>query len=725
MAIATAETLDIQGQASQRDIFRLSAILYSEMTDTVSTQEVLLGIIECIFLEHENQPLNIIDLQAYILDRFKLSVAEDELINIVSRNSRFFLKTVNEKTAYYQITLQRLDDLKKDSTESIDYYISKYIDEKSVDNDAEFREAIYRYLYELTTTNINSYKLMFSAIESGKSFKDIDLSVEASLFTDNQLEYIHAFIEWEDVGKNLALTNIVFCCLEYCLLVAGDSDNKLVSKYIKNRAIYLDTNIIFRALGINGNSRKAVMLAFLNKCKQANIDIVISAFTQREFFNTIDYYLDQIRNFPRGKIYLGAYEYLSDYNIYAFYNDWLQNHSTLSLKYFRISIHSAYNSLVKNFNIKPKIGEEINVFSEEATQVRHNYEHAIASTKKALKEDYVDICKPLPGFSHDATLIYIAETKRRLDKEKGRHSDSFVVSSDKALRFWDMHRVNRSYPIVIYPSQLFLMLIKTCGRSENDLNSFVSFINVRTKSEQLSPTKANVILSGISSITEDIKYQEDIVASIFEDEFQEIIRNSNTDLDLYKNVQLYSQNYLDDLLTGKDQEIATISDASAQKDTEIQRLKTENDKATALIKKQESSIAQKEEDLQKKAHDEESRRERLVEFSEKQIRPQYILNWYILPALYALLWCIYVLFVLFQFIYPNKTWNMVTPIMELVGNTWFGKMVDGYPAVIDSAIFIILCGLYKFLWNNPFNKEKRSDDKANRIEKYIKDNHLS
>ena len=101
--------------------------------------------------------------------------------------------------------------------------------------------------------------------------------------SEKEIELVHDFLSWENDEKNIALGNIVYCCLEYCLLINGDSTNKLLSKSLKKRTIYLDTNIIFRALGINGVSRQKVITAFLDKCLQANINLIISWHTKQEF----------------------------------------------------------------------------------------------------------------------------------------------------------------------------------------------------------------------------------------------------------------------------------------------------------------------------------------------------------------------------------------------------------------------------------------------------------
>lgn len=700
----------IQGQASQRDLFRLSAVLYAEMTDTFSSQEVLLSIVECVLAELGNTPTAIEDLQAVILEKYKLNITEDELVGIFARHKKGFAKTVDDTRKFYQLTPEKFEVAHSNANKNIDSFITLFIQESTVSNEDGCREAIYYYLYELTTTNINSYKIILSAIESGKEFKESDLSVEADLFTEEQLQYIHAFVEWNNAEKNVALSNIVFCCLEYCLLVAGDRDNALVSKYIQNRVIYLDTNIIFRALGINGASRKNVVMAFLRKCKQAKIDIVVTTYTKKEFFETMEYYIQQINEFPRGEIYLGAYEGLSDYNIYAFYNEWLQDHSTLSLRYFHETIQSAYDLLVKTFDIKNKIGSDVNVFSEDAVRIRHIYENGIAAVKKDLRAEYINTCEPVPQFSHDATLVYITENERHTDDAEAKESNSFLVSSDKALRFWDMQRVGHSYPVVIYPSQLFLMLIKVCGRSEDDMNSFVSFINIRNRSQQISPEKANIILSGISSITADVESQKVLVGSVFDTDFQHIIQNSNTDKELYESIQLYSQRYL---------EMNLDEAEKARKVAEEER-----DKAKNKVDEITQTAVQTEESLEKRYAEINAHKEQICQFAEKKTEIKSRFAIYVVPTLLVILFVAFFVFVLLQFVACGASWNFATRFSDYVQITTFGKGSSGPLYLIDFALFCGLTFICQKAMKNPFDRVKGQAYRSELVEKYIKENNL-
>lgn len=705
----------------QKDIFRLAALLYSEMTDTYSNVDVQLHIVKCILTQNENQFMFPEEILSKILVSYKYNLSEEELEKILTRPKTFETSTVDGKKVY-RLLQDEYDKTNQYMSRNIDFYISKFIEANKVKDDELCRDAIYKYLYELTTTNINSYKVLLS-MSDNSNFTDSELSISLNDFSDVEREFVYEFIEWNNYEKNTALSNIVLCCLEYCLLVSGDKPNSLISKKIRNHEIFIDTNIIFRALGINGLSRKNVIDAFLRKCNQSKIKIFISRITKKEFWDTIDHHISQIKAFPRGKVFKGAYESLSDYNLYSFYDEWREKHENLSLVYFKMYIQSLYTDFINKYKIHDEeFSLEDMLNTPEFMFARDNYTLDILKIKKELKPIYIsEDSSTLHYDNHDASMVRYIELYRNQHTEE---RNVFFVSSDKSLRYWDMTREGHKYPVVIYPSQLFLVLVKFCGRSENDMESFVSFINIRPRSQQLNPEKANIILSGISSITEDIMTQKHLVSTVFDEGFQNIIKHSNTDQELYRLTQVYSQKYLEDELKSKDNALQTLLKEKDLKDAHITELEKVIQKKEYSITEIREEKTRSDEELRKKASELEAYRERICEFAEKRILPAFLWRWYILPALILLYTVFGVVFIVLQFLYCNASWNFVNKLLNNIANTTFGKGVENYIYIIDGFIIATISALYRKVWKNPLNKAKQMEDKALRVERYIKNNQL-
>ena len=701
--------------AMQKDIFRLAAAIYSESSDVVSDSEIQLQIIKCMFVATGNEYLIKSEIISNLLDIYKYHISENEVDVIIKRYRGVFQSVTRDECRAYSLTSQAYAESIEKNKNNIDNYIDLFIVEKEIVDKEKCKNAIHVYLYELTTTNINSYRVLLAG-KDGTQFISSELSVDVSELTETEKQLVHDFLLWDNAAKNSALGNLVYCCLEYCLLINGDSPNNLLKGFIKDREIFLDTNVIFRALGINGESRKKVIIAFFNKCKQAKIKLIISYNTKKEFFDTINYYVSLMEHYPRGDIYPGAYEQVADYNIFAFYENWCQDHSNVSLKYFISYVKSLYMKFVKEYSIDDNVKMPASIYqSDEFKDVRNKYSVSIKHIKQRIRDSYLsDDYGYTQRDSHDATVVRYIELLRKKSSDK----DIFLVSSDKALRLWDMNRSDTKYPVVIYPSQLFLVLLKTCGRSENDYDCFVSFINIRTTSKQVSPENAHIILSGISSITEDIKTQEHLVAAVYSNEFQNVISNSSSDKDLYEKVQRITQNYLDEELRKSEDEIQSLQADVSQRGVEAKTMQERIDKQDNALTESKRQIEQQAEQLKKK-------QDQIITLAKRKVMPQYVWQNYIIPILLVVLTIIFVGFIILQFIYKDKEWNFSILFYSWVKTTYFGTYVGDFVYAID-AVFVGIVGFLLKKWmKNPFNANKKKQSKADLVQKYIDDNNLN
>lgn len=701
--------------AMQKDIFRFAATLFSEDSNIYSEIDSQLQMIKCIFAANENNLFSINEIQNELLRIYKYHISEDEVYAAVKRNKKTFEITKVDNVESYKLVDKVYKETLHLQEKNIDSFIDAFIEHQNIKEPETCKDAIHKYLYELTTTNINSYKLLLFG-KGNTKFTDSELSVNVSSLDEKELHYVHDFVEWDNGDKNIAISNIVFSCLEYCMLVNGDKPNKLLGSKLRKREIYLDTNIIFRAIGINGLSRKNVITAFLKKCKQAKLKLIISFHTKKEFFDTVDYYISQILQYPRGSIYIGAYESLVDYNLFSFYEEWCIGHEALSMNYFKKYIQSLYEVFVKEYGVIDEERIPQSIFdSNEFKDKRNYYSSSIKNKKRELRPVYVAEDDHYSySDSHDATVVRYIEILRDKSVET---KDIFFVSSDKLLRYWDMDRKEREYPIVIYPSQLFLILIKTCGRSENDFESFVNFINITTSHQQITAEKANIILSGISSITEDIKTQKLLVSAVYDGEFQDVLRNSNADKELYHKIQEFSQKYLEKELNDKEDEIANLKQTYVEKEQQFKILKEEQGIKTVQLDEKQKEIDKKSEELEKQ-------KRQICDFAEKRILPIYISQYYIIPIAVIFFTMIIIIFMLLQVFFKQASWNFAILFFDWMSTTWFGQKVGDFVYTIDATLLAINGFFLKKYMKNPFDVAKRNEYKNMLIQKYVQKNRL-
>lgn len=142
-------------------------------------------------------------------------------------------------------------------------------------------------------------------------------------------------------------------------------------------------------------------------------------------------------------------------------------------------------------------------------------------------------------------------------------------------------------------------------------------------------------------------------------------------------------------------------------------------KATDIDAKNKT-IDEKNKEISESKKKSEAHKEQICNFAEKKTRLGLILKWYVFPIVTALFCITYIAFLALQFVACDADWNFVTKIIEAIGETTFGKTVEGYIAIIDSGIFVFLTSIViPNFFVKPWDKEKRNADKQKRIEKYI------
>lgn len=674
---------------NESNIFKLSASLYSMRSNDYSKNDVFLHIIKCNFVNLENKAISVDELSASILDNYQINITNDELDSLIKENLSCFKIDGEGEQRQICLTIEENNKTRKNIEGGIERYIQTYVEK--LPNKEAAKHYIYNYLYKLTTSNITTYKLLLDKAQTD-SLDPSQLVVDSKDFSNEEVEIIRGFLDWDNDEKNRAISEIVMCCLEYCLCVARYDSTALLKDFVENKTLYLDTNIIFRAIGINGTERRKVVTAFLQKCKDANIRLAILDSTETEFVDTITYHIAKIKEIPRGKIDSRLYVELSDYNIYTFYCDWQVRHKDLQLKYFKEYLISQFKTIIRKYGIC----NEKFIEDKQDVIICEEYKKVLGRIKSELNQKYQETdssaIEQNSQIIHDVRLVRYVEKKRQESAEV----NSYIISSDKWLRYWAMQKSVEERAVVLFPSQFFLILIKLCGRAQDDLKSFVGFINIRHKTQQLSPSKTNIILSAISSVTEDIKSQESIVETIISNEFEGLVHEKIDDVKLYEHVKEISENYLRAELKEKEIALTETQDKAKiqqQRITELEKLKNDTDEELEKQKRNNYDVIK------------------------KLTKWKFLFSWWGSQILLFLLVIVVFSFLASQFL-PITEKNFVFRFFQYIKQSFFGKENDGVVYIVDSVLFWGTCFIIKKFFKNPFNKKKREEYREKLIQNY-------
>lgn len=491
-------------------IMRTAAMIYAEDQSTQTVKSVRRRFVDAVLVNANNTPHTIEQIITSLQKDYEIVVQEKDIIGFLD-DERYYDKisgrTKREDT--YCLINKRYERLKEKADYCIDDAIKEFSAQKPNVYPEELKELLHRYLYTLMNTNISAYTQLLE--RKGKKVSPV---IDPNNFTDEEIELINSFIKWDNSDKNKALFELVNYCIEYATAI-NSIDPQDVVDALKNKRLYLDNALIYRALGINGSFRKERVLNLLQRCADSGQQLLISSVTRKEFFDTIDYHISHLRgSTPYGRINPSLFRnYTGGYSLYQYYHEWRRTKNVYGFELFNIHIKNEYDALLKRFNILEdfkqqyndnKDSEKIELYAEEIKQY------------KRTKNDSLHV--------NDAKNMVWVELARSNCDNSVRDTKCYFVTSDRRLQEWDLSH-SKNQPITMLPSQWLALLLKYFSRSNNDYKSFVSFLTMPNEKTEVTPDELQDILAGISEITEDFQKQDDIVSELLNSDNSRDLRN--------------------------------------------------------------------------------------------------------------------------------------------------------------------------------------------------------
>lgn len=498
-----------------KSISRTAAIIYADSMSNVTTKTIKRKLVESAYVNNGNHVLTLAELSNLIDEEMGLLFSEEELKPIV-KDEDYFMEVLDKipENNKYNLHEKRYNTLCSKSVDEMDSIIESYFSSELIESrlysKESFKELIYRYLHSLLNTNISAYSHF---VNPSKATQIPRLNSEQ--FEDEEIEIINSFVKWDNDAKNKAIFKLINYCIEYAVVVNNSSEDVL-SESLRTKVFYLDNAIIYRALGINGETRKKRTLSFLKKCKESGQKFVISKYTRQEFYNTVDFHLHQLNaTTPFGRISPRAFKrYANGDGFYQFYHEWRNGRINYGFDVFKTHIHAMYKDLVSKFDIDENFKVPFN--ETNTPSIIGVYKDEIQNIKRTTREE--------PHLT-DARNMYWIECIRNNNNIDVASTKYYFITSDQKLQSWDsQHSVNQ--PLTMLPSQWMGLILKYVSRSSDDYKSFISFMNLPKDDCLISEEELQSVMAGISAMTEEFTKQESIIESMVEIKFGDILKGN-------------------------------------------------------------------------------------------------------------------------------------------------------------------------------------------------------
>jgi len=655
-----------KSQEYQNHLFRLATVLYADNNYDVKINTVHKKIIESVLLECGKKEFSINQIIDFSQSNYKIIFDENSILNVINsqKGEDFFINRKNNDTYVSLSEKRKLTLNTKINNKTIDYFISEFVkNNEKLTKNIDTKSIIYKFLYEVFNSNTKSFQKLIE----NKIISDV-INLGSANYTEIEKEIINNFLLWDNSDKNKTIFDIASYALEYCMLTNNKSASSIQLENLKNKTFYLDTNIIYRVLGINGKDRKNRSTTFLKKFSESNEQLIISKTTDIEFKESIKNHIDRIKkyNSPRinSKVFLNQ-KFTIQQDIYNFYHEWRFGKTNTNLELFEAYILSLYNSLINEHKITVDYKVYYDSKDKRIQQIITEYSSSIYSFKSKEKFEV------LGSSDVDAENIFLIEVLRNGKVANLFETKYFLISTDQGLRRWDYQRLNQT-PIVLLPSQWLSILLRYVSRTDDDYKSFVSFLNLRNNEVIISNEKLQIVIAGISEMTTDLEAQRNLLNNLIENKFNDVISENSTDDQIFDNSKKYAKTHLQKQIEEQNKQIAEQNKTIENLSSSNTELKDGQNELSKKIDEHKKNTERQIQNVKNKSNTENQKLADENKLLKEKLQQQYIdkeIEKWKRPA-YFLILLILLLLVFFslQIVFTNCEWNIVQKLVDSIDN---------------------------------------------------------
>ena len=428
-------------------------------------------------------PISQDELSEEIASVFHVLVSKERLVNII-------IELVNEKILYtnknnqlcvtssYQVDFlhskQRELELQN---EAIQFWIDLILQQEEVSPElkSKLKLAMPIFLRSLFIRHgISSYELLTQPAEySSFDIKEIATTVSQQYRSEQRdkiAELLPTIFHQSTSNAKVMeyLRHGIDKAVGYISEVISDENAAHIRNGLQDLTLYLDTNVLYRLLNLQGQGRYNAIKETLDFCKFNGVTLKVSAQTKKELSNRLTYDAKVLKKYPgKTNLYQMGYKYRTSDNYISTY--WTRAES----KHLSVDDFILY---YQNFDIllgAEKIDiEDIEVDEERLiTRVKDIFEKLSLNDTEYEKDEN--------GLWHDAYNFAYVQKMQKADAKTAIDTRCLFLTTDQALISLQRkdYELSRTPPVVISPAQLlqiFSFSRPGCGYEETFIKYFAS-----------------------------------------------------------------------------------------------------------------------------------------------------------------------------------------------------------------------------------------------------------
>lgn len=669
------------------------AFMFSDNQSTTFLQNLLKMIRLTLFETIDSKGLTIIEIIEHLKEQYGLLFSDKEITEAINKKGSNIIclnddKEDNVLCRKYYIELNEIEKIAKKVEDNVIVDVVKrflIVEENCEYSEDEFKNLLDKFLYNVFNSNAETILNLLN----GKS--------EELVFDDNfeikEKEIINRFLLWKDSAKDKCIYQMVSCCFDYCMMTLK-KDNNIYRNIFNNKNFYLDTNIVFRLMGLNHEERKKILFSFIDKCKEAGITLKYTNFTKKEIDNTINHYVNQINKVLNNQHPLDrqALKLMDPYivkdDFYDAYIRWCKEPQNTPGNYkdFELYLKKEADRILSKFRMEVFDDKSIKNSRDFQFYVKNLSSYKI-SKKGTINDESIKV--DINNF------LFMVELNNRDKGSDFFSTHNYIISADHIFGEWIKKIRPAAVPVVVLPSVWYSIILQYHGRTEDDQSSFTKFLKFSMSNDTGIPDKRKQMI--LEHILKNVPEKAEVKNKMIFD-ISEKLQTEYKNIESIQEVVEISHRYI------LEDEIKKVHDAYNNK---FEEREASYKKEMADMKEQVDKVESEKEKEKEKIRKETEKNtiEKLVDGSLKKT----IIKYYILFSLFCGFIGIGVLCLL--------KWLSSRP------DIFFTKGIESVINLIGILLTIGAIPLSALIFNKVFlslNKDKIRDKLQKKIEKRIR-----
>jgi len=459
------------------------------------------------------------ELKEFIEAEFGCSISQQEITIIIkgllrknsiltSGTNQYFLgvETIKE----IETKLLEFQDLESNViTRWEDEIKSDYqLDEKFI---KELSEQLKLFCYNLFYLHGVESKKIISSEVSDVTNNDIGSLINDCNFTTEEIkeiakiEYVK-FLGSSDMHNLNYLDYLYNRAISFLSQVCDPEVLKVLKNNLSGTDIYIDTNILFRLIGLQGEKRQKSIEETIKLCSQFGIKIKVTTRTISEFDHTIERFYKYILANPAPRsMFEVAYQYRNTDNFISIF--WKEAHETgIEPKDF-YERYRSIDLILKERNI------DIVDTTRLESELKDVTDEIISKYNMFIDENGID--RHLSVVEHDC--FHISFIKQLQGNNVRRFTDAkafFLTADHSLLRFQNQeYNLRNTIPLILLPSNIITIFSFITPKESRNVDFFLSFFSNNFYSTRISNETIQKIISKISHVRNSPTIAEKILAN--------------------------------------------------------------------------------------------------------------------------------------------------------------------------------------------------------------------